>query len=64
MKAESEEYYRRAIEWWKKPSKDVKAATDSDNSAPKTGKITVNGKNVECDYEIADGDKIIHEVIR
>ena len=70
MKACSEEYYRDAIQWWKttdeKEKKEEKANDGGkiiSQRKPK-GKITVNGKNVETDYEIKDGDRILHEMTR
>lgn len=73
MKACSEDYYRRAIEWWKDnkeneggkdEEKKKNGGTATDKTSEPRGKITVNGKNVDTDYEIKDGDRIVHEITR
>ena len=48
FKAFSSDYYAKAMTNWKDKDADFK------------GKITVNKKNVDLDYQIKDGDFIIH----
>lgn len=64
MKAFPEEYYRKAIEYWKseqdKNAESKHSDQPADSKLPK-GKITVNGKNVDQEYMIKDGDHIVHE---
>ena len=52
FKAFSKNYYKCAIEYWKPENEKSK------------GKVTVNGKNVNADYLIKDGDKILHRTLR
>lgn len=55
FKAFSRNYYENAIEFWKN--------NDTEGTTIK-GKITVNGKNIQLDYNIKDGDKIVHSTVR
>jgi hypothetical protein len=55
FKAFSREYYINAIHFWKDKETE---------GTPIKGKILVNNKEVDLDYRIKDGDRIIHSTTR